>query len=454
LTKPTVLAPVALTADAQLEKETMRKVSMRLIPFLFVLYLLNFVDRSNVALAALQMNRDLKFSASAFGFGAGIFFLGYALFEVPSNLMLARVGARKWIARIMITWGILASAMMFVRTPVEFYGLRFVLGVAEAGFFPGIVFYLTQWFPREQRARATSRFFLALPASGIFGGFFGGFLLTLDGRAGLSGWQWLFLLEGLPSIGVGFVVLWYLTDAPKDAAWLRDDQREWLVSRMQRDKDSTPGAHEVSHWSALRIPIVWLLAIPYFLMLTCGYGYTFWIPTLVKDALHTSDTHTALITAAIATVSVICMLLIAASSDRRNERFYHTGLSGVLIAFGFVGAALFPQPILRIVSLGVVLIGCNAMLAPFWCLPATFLTGEAAAIGIALINSLGNIGGFVGPYAIGFFRDATGGNKGAFLVLAGFGAGVAVLAVALKTATMSQGIAQSKITVGAATNPV
>jgi ACS family tartrate transporter-like MFS transporter len=412
---------------ATLERETMRKVGVRLLPFLFILYVFNFIDRSNVALAALQMNRDLRFSSTAFGLGAGILFIGYALFEVPSNYILARVGARRWIARIMISWGVIATAMMFVKTPMHFYALRFLLGVAEAGFFPGIVFYLSQWFPARRRARAQSRFMIALPVSGIVGGFLASFLLGFDGRMGLSGWQWVFLVEGLPSILFGFSVLWLLTDKPADAHWLDDEQRAWLIDEMEKDALTSGGGHRMSSLDALKLPIVWVLAIPYFLMLTAGYGYTFWVPIVIRDTLHTTDTSTALITAAIAAVSMTVMLIWAASSDRLQERFFHAASSGLLIAIGFAGAALLPVPALRIVFLGIVLVGCNSMLAPFWCMPTALLSGEAAAVGIALINSLGNIGGFVGPYMIGFLKDATGGNTGAFLGLAVFGLGIFVV---------------------------
>ncbi len=432
-------APLSPTANVSvLEVETMRKVSLRLLPFLFVLYVFNFVDRSNVALAALQMNRDLHFSSSAFGFGAGIFFIGYSIFEVPSNYVLDRFGARKWIARIMITWGILASSMMFVRTPLQFYVIRFLLGAAEAGFFPGVVYYLTQWFPTHRRARATSRFFIALPMSGIFGGFFGGFLLTLDKQAGLAGWQWLFLMEGVPSILIGITVLWYLTDKPSDAKWLSADQRAWLVDTMKRDHEVSSHAHGMSPWKVLTMPILWFLAIPYFLMLTAGYGYTFWVPIVVRDTLHTTDTQTALVTAAIASVSMTVMLIAAWNSDRMRERFFHAAFSGVLIAVGFSGAVFMTTPIMKIVFLGMVLVGCNLMLAPFWCLPATILSGGAAAVGIALINSIGNIGGFIGPYFIGFLKDATGSNTGAFLGLASFGLGVAIFCVSLRLTVLGR----------------
>ena len=416
----------------------MRKVGLRLIPFLFVLYVFNFVDRSNVALAALQMNRDLSFSSSAFGFGAGIFFIGYSLFEVPSNWILDRVGARRWIARIMISWGVIAAAMMFVRTPIHFYVLRFLLGVAEAGFFPGIVYYLTKWFPKERRARATSRFFIALPMSGVLGGFLGGFLLSLDGHFGLAGWQWLFLLEGLPSVLIGISVLWYLTDEPRDAHWLDDRQRAWLIRRMEVDAKSTNPRHGTAALHALKNPMVWFLALPYFLMLTAGYGYTFWVPIVVRDTLHTTDSHTALITASIAAVSMCIMLLAAAHSDRKRERFYHAAASGVFIAVGFIGAALLPNPLLRIAFLGLVIVGSNMMLAPFWCMPTLILSGEAAAVGIALINSLGNLGGFIGPYAIGSLKDATGSNEGSFLGLAACGVGVAVFCVSLRFSTLGR----------------
>lgn len=437
--------PVAVDDDAALERETMRRVSMRLLPFLFVLYVFNFVDRSNVALAALQMNRDLHFSSSAFGFGAGIFFIGYALFEVPSNVVLHRFGARRWIARIMISWGILASLMMFVRTPMQFYVVRFLLGVAEAGFFPGVVYYLTQWFPTARRARATSRFFIALPVSGIFGGFFGGFLLTLDGHSGLAGWQWLFLMEGLPSVLIGISVLWYLTDGPEEARWLDDRQRTWLIETMRLDHEASGPQHAVSHWYALKQPIIWFLMVPYFLMLTAGYGYTFWVPIVVRDTLHTSDTHTAFVTAAIAAVSMVTMLAAAWSSDRMHERFYHAAASGVFIAIGFTGAALLPQPILKIVFLGMVLIGCNMLLAPFWCLPSMVLSGGAAAVGIALINSVGNVGGFVGPYMIGFLKDATGSNTAVFLGLAAFGIGLTIFCISLRFTVLGRPAASAVV---------
>lgn len=425
-----------LAGDAAIEKATIRKLSLRLLPFLFVLYIFNFLDRSNVAIAGLQMNRDLRFSSSAFGLGAGIFFLGYALFEVPSNFLLVRIGARRWIARIMISWGLIASTMMFVRTPMHFYVLRFLLGVAEAGFFPGIVYYLSQWFPIAHRARASSRFMTAIPLSGVLGGVVGGWLLGLNGRMGLAGWQWLFLLEGIPSVLLGFAVFAWLTDRPEKAEWLSAAQRDWLATRLRRDQEESHGVRELSPLKALALPMVWLLAVPYFLMLTAGYGYTFWSPTVIRDALQTSDSTTALITALIACFSAAGMLIVGASSDRTGERCLHAAGSAALIGIGYTGAALLASPIARVVAFSLVLLGANSLLAPFWCLPSMLLSGSAAAIGIALVNALGNTGGFVGPYVVGVLKDATGGTKGAFLVLAGVGFACAVSCVFLRRYTV------------------
>jgi sugar phosphate permease len=433
--------------DAAIERATIRMVSLRLLPFLFSLYVFNFLDRSNVAIAGLQMNRDLRFSASAFGLGAGIFFLGYSLFEVPSNLLLVRVGPRRWIARIMISWGLIASAMMFVRTPMHFYVLRFLLGVAEAGFFPGIVYYLSQWFPAAHRARASSRFMIAIPLSGVLGGVAGGWLLGLNGHMGLAGWQWLFLLEGIPSVLLGVAVLAWLTDRPERAEWLTGEQRDWLAGELRQDHQESLGVHGIPPLRALVQPMVWLLAVPYFLMLTAGYGYTFWSPTVIRDALQTSDSTTALITALIACFSAAAMLIVGASSDRTGERCLHAAGSAALMAIGYLGAALLTNPIARVFGLGLVLLGTNSFLAPFWCLPSMLLSGSAAAIGIALVNSIGNTGGFVGPYVIGILKDATGGTTGAFLVLAGVSLACAVLCVLLRRRAVFTARPRSRTTV-------
>ena len=420
-----------IAEDAALERETMRRVTRRLMPFLFVLYIFNFLDRSNVGLAALQMNRDLGFSTAAFGFGAGIFFIGYALCEIPSNLLLIRVGARRWIARIMITWGILASALMFVRTPLQFYVVRFLLGVAEAGFFPAILYYLNQWYPASMRARSLSWFMIAIPLSGALGGPLGGWLLGFEGRLGLAGWQWLFLVEGIPSVLLGIGVLRWLTERPEDAAWLPPEQRAWLTDRLRRDRDASSAPHGLPPLRALVHPLIWAVALPEFLVTTAGYAYLFWGPTLIRDTLHLTNLGTGLLGGAIACLCAAVMLLVGASSDRTGERALHSAACAAVVALAGVGAALFADPVARIASLVVMQMAVIGFLAPFWTLPSIILSGSSAAIGIALVNSIGNVGGFVGPMVIGFLRARTGGDTGAFLVLATMSLVAAAICVAL-----------------------
>lgn len=417
----------------------MRRVTWRLIPFVFVLYIFNFLDRSNVGLAALQMNRDLGFSARAFGLGAGIFFVGYSLFEVPSNLVLVRVGARRWIARIMITWGLLASALMLVRTPSQFYVLRFLLGVAEAGFFPAILYYLSQWYPASMRARSGAWFMIAIPLSGTIGGPFGGWLLGFNGRLGLAGWQWLFLVEGIPSIVLGLVVLRYLTEQPPEAKWLSSEQRGWLVARLARDRSAAHTAHGLSALRGLAHPLIWLAALPEFLVTTAGYAYLFWGPTLIRDALHTSNAATGWITGGIAGLCAIGMLVVGASSDRTGERALHAAVCAVVVALGCAGAGLLETPILRIASLAVAEVAVIGFLAPFWCIPTMLLSGSAAAVGIALVNAIGNVGGFVGPNVIGFLKTATGGDTGAFLCLAAMALVAAGICVGMRGSLATRG---------------
>jgi ACS family tartrate transporter-like MFS transporter len=425
--------------DTEIGRGTIRRVSLRLLPFLFVLFICNFLDRTNVAIAALQMNRDLRFSASAYGFGAGIFFLGYGLFEVPSNLILARVGARRWIARIMITWGIVAAAMMFVRTPVQFYALRFLLGVAEAGFFPGIVYYLGDWFPAKQRARALSRFLTAVPISAVIGNPLSAWLLGLDGLGGLAGWQWLFLLEGIPSVLLGFGVFALLADRPADARWLSLEQRDWLTARLQRDRDDSSVSHDVPLRRALVHPAVLLSSLLYFLVLTTHYGYTFWGPSIIRDALHASNAATGLITGGIAFISAIVMIAVGASSDRTGERYVHAAACVGVIAVGYASAALLPSAVGRVAGLALVPIGVDGFFAPFWCTQTMLMRGTAAAAGIALVNSIGNTGGFVGPYVLGVLKDTTGSTTGAFLGLAALALVASALCLGLRRQTVVQG---------------
>jgi len=404
--------------DAGLERSTMKKVSGRILPFVFVLYIFNFLDRSNVGIAALQMNQDLGFSSGAFGLGAGIFFIGYALFEVPSNLLLVRVGARRWIARIMITWGILATAMMFVRTPMQFYVLRFTLGVAEAGFFPAIIYYLSQWFPASMRASSSAKFMMAIPLSALVGGPLGGWLLGFDGIAGLEGWQWLFLIEGIPSVVLGFVVLRYLSDTPADAHWLSPAQREWLTRRLTKDRDESPAPHGLPPLSALAHPLIWLAATTQLLLTAASYAYLFWGPLLIRDTLHVSNFATGMITGAIAILSVAGMLLVGAHSDRTGERPGHAAACASFAMLGCIGAAALPDPAWRFASLALMQVSVVSLLAPFVAIPTMLLAGGSAAVGIALVNAIGSVGGFVGPYLLGFLRTRTGSDTSAFIVLA------------------------------------
>jgi MFS transporter, ACS family, tartrate transporter len=396
---------------------TMRRVNLRVLPILFGLYVFAYLDRANVGIAALQMNSELKFSSAAFGLGAGIFFVGYALFEVPSNLILARVGARRWLARIAITWGLLASAMMCVRTPAQFYAVRFFLGVAEAGLFPGVIYYLSHWFPESYRARALSGFMIAIPLSQTLGGPLGGALLALKGVGGLSGWQWLFLIEGLPPVLLGAIALGYLTERPKDAGWLQREQRDWLTRCIEREHELT-GATRLSPLRALGNRTVWLIAVPYFAFYTVALAFVFWTPTLVREALHTSDSTTATITGGIALCGLIAYPLAGILSDRWGERCALAALGLVIGCIGCVGVAFFPSSALRVISLLAIPLCSALFMTSFWCLPARFLAGPSAAAGIALVNTIGSSGGFFGPSILGYLRHATGNDAAALVTLA------------------------------------
>jgi ACS family tartrate transporter-like MFS transporter len=384
------------------------KARRRLIPFLFLLYIVAYLDRINVGFAALQMNQALGFSSTVYGFGAGVFFLSYMLFEVPSNVILARVGARLWIARIMITWGIVSAAMMFVRTAGSFYALRFLLGLAEAGFFPGVIFYLTLWFPARERGRTIAVFMTATLAAGIIGGPISGALLSLDGTGGLAGWQWLFLLEGLPAIVLGPVVLRVLVDRPADATWLDARERAAIAACLDDEQRAPPNALP---WPALRNGRTWLLALVYFTIPVTTYGIGFFLPQMLKTASGANNFRVGLLSVIPYATGAIAMVLVGRHSDRVGERRWHVCGPAVVCAAALVLSTASTGPVWVVATLAIAMAGANSMLGPFWALatssgPAA-RGGVAAAASIALINSIGNTGGFVGPYLLGAVNDAT-----------------------------------------------
>lgn len=404
------------------EEATYRKVTWRLLPLLFFCYVLAYLDRVNVGFAKLQMQKDLGFSDTVYGIGAGVFFIGYFLFEVPSNLILERVGARIWIARIMILWGMLSSATMFVTGEATFYALRFALGVAEAGFFPGIILYLTYWYTRKHRARMVAGFMTAITLSGVIGGPVSGWILSrLSGVSGLAGWQWLYLLEGLPSLAVGLLVLWLLDDGPTNAKWLTEGERE-LLSRRVREEEKLKIEEEAGHHrltDAFRSPRLWLLALIYFCVVMGLYGISFWLPQILSDTITTDPWRIGLLTAIPWGASAVAMLIVGRHSDRTGERRWHTALPALVAGAAFAtSAASASSPLQSFVALTVATCGVMAAVSCFWSLPTAFLSGTAAAGGIAAINSIGNLAGYVSPFVVGHVRDATGSMSAALIVLA------------------------------------
>lgn len=430
--RPTRAADIAADADdAQHTKERriLSKVARRLVPFIALCYAFNMLDRTNIGIASLTMKADLHFSDTIYGLGAGMFFIGYFFFEVPSNLILERVGARKWIARIMITWGAVSAAMLFVRTPFQFYAMRFLLGIAEAGFYPGIILYMTYWFPTAQRAQAVARFVAVSSFVGVLGGPLSGLLLKLDGVNGLQGWQWLFLLEGLPSCLVGLAVLRYLTDKPETANWLTEDERSFLVARLARESAHRAKKHGITLGQAFSNPHILHFCALFFLYVVAGYGLGFFVPQILKAQTVWSDQKIAFVASLPGLAGAASMLLCAARSDRSLERRRYISVGTLVGAIGIVGAALSPYPVLTVACLICVELGRGAVQGPFWAMPTSMLTGAAAAGAIAFINSVGNLGGFAGPYLMGFLKDKTGGYQTGMFVLAGMLVGASVLAL-------------------------
>jgi ACS family tartrate transporter-like MFS transporter len=380
------------------------KTRRRLIPFLFFLYIVAYLDRVNVGFAALQMNEALGFSARTYGLGSGIFFLSYVAFEIPSNVMLARVGARVWIARIMITWGLVSAAMMFVRGAGGFYTMRFLLGAAEAGFFPGIIFYLTRWFPERERARTLAAFMTAVLVAGIVGGPLSGALLSLD-AFGLAGWQWLFLLEGLPSVLLGVAVLFTLPEHPGVASWLTAGERTALTACLAAE--SVRRVRPTTVRAVLASGRIWLLAVIYFTIPVALYGMSFWLPQILKTASGGSDFEVGLLSTIPYLVGASGMVVVGRHSDRVGERRWHVAIAAFVGGLAFAASAFVHDLVPSILLLSIAALGFASMLAPFWALATSAVGGTGAAAGIALINSVGNVGGFVGPYLLGWVLDAT-----------------------------------------------
>jgi ACS family tartrate transporter-like MFS transporter len=366
------------------------------------------MDRINISFASLQMNRDLHFSSSIYGFGAGLFFIGYALCEVPSNLLLLHFGAKRWLARIMFTWGLLAALMMFVRTPLEFNVLRFLLGMAEAGFYPGIVYYLTLWFPANMRARAVSRFYIALPLSSVVMGALAGWLLGLNGKLGLAGWQWLFLVEGLPGVFFSFVILKMLPDGPAKAAWLTTEEKAWLATKLQADSQTAHLSHDAGILQALLSPKVWLIGAFFLCALTANYAYSFSAPAILQAATGWSVANVGYLIAGFGLLGALAMLLNSAHSDRTGERSLHCIVPCLIMAAGFLIAGLIDSGWIVVIALGATYLSFVALLGPANAVPMQFLAGRAAAAGLAAMNTITMFSGFLGPYWMGLMKDATG----------------------------------------------
>ena len=395
----------------------LRKASWRLLPLLGLAYGVAYMDRINISFASLRMNQDLHFSASVYGFGAGLFFLSYAVLEVPSNWMLVRFGARRWLARIMLTWGVLAMAMMFVRTPTQFYAVRFLLGAAEAGFFPGVIYYLMQWFPADQRAQAISRFYIAGPIGGVVVAALAGPLMGLQGQLGLAGWQWMFLIEGLPALVLSAVFLAALPNRPADAAWLTGEERSWLTGAMAAESATAAGDAAHSFASAFRDPRVWLLGAIQCCLLTCAYGYIFSAPAIMQEATGLALPQIGIIMALIGLLGVPALLLAAWHSDRTSERIWHTALGFVALGLGLVILGLAYTQASVFLAYTLVILANFALNGVVWAVPSDLLKDRAAASGVAAIGAMGISGGFIGPWAMGLARDHTGDYHAGLMAL-------------------------------------
>jgi ACS family tartrate transporter-like MFS transporter len=401
-----------------LEVRTMAKVSRRLLPYAVIGYFIAYLDRVNLSFAALEMNKDLGFSATVYGAGAGMFFISYFLLETPSNLVMVKMGARRWLARIMFTWGLLSGAMAFVNSETSFYIIRFLFGAAEAGFFPGIMFFLTLYFPAKYRGHMVSIFMAAAPVSAVIGAPLSTWILGINGVLGFKGWQLVFLTEALPALILAVATLWYLQDDPKDAHWLEPEERDWLVQRQAAERRQREAKHDLSVLQVLANPRVLTLGVAGFGIAYSIYGIVYFLPQIVKQ-FGLTNMQTGLVSAIPFGIGAIGMIWYGKRSDRLMERRSHTSIALMITALGLMATALTPNPYVRLVALSVASFGAFAVLPVFWSMPTAFLSGAAAAAGVAYINSIANIAGFVGPFVMGWIKDATGSFDGGLLVIGG-----------------------------------
>ena len=417
--KPSVAPSITSTAEAP-EDSVYRKVFWRIGPFLMLCYVVAYLDRVNVGFAKLQMGQDLGFSETIFGLGAGIFFAGYFLFELPSNLLMHKIGAKIWIARIMITWGLISAAFVFVSTPTEFYFMRFLLGLAEAGFYPGVILYMTYWFPAHRRAKIVAVFMSAIPVAGIFGNPLSGWIMdSFQSTGGWSGWQWMFIIEAVPALLVGVAVIFFLDDSIEKAKWLTADEKKYLAREVEKDHHhGDKGPHSVA--AVFQDGRIWMMCLIYFTFVMGQYGLTFWMPTLVKATGIKGNLNIGLLSAIPFICAIVAMNVCGRSADARRERRWHLIVPALVGAVGFTVAASFADNVVvSIVFLSMAAAGVLTCAPLFWSLPTAFLTGTGAAAGIAVINSVGNLAGFASPYMIGYLKDLTHSTQVGMYVLAG-----------------------------------
>ena len=413
-----------------IEKRTMDKVTWRLVPFLIACYFIAYLDRVNVGFANASMSKDLGLSAAAFGGAAGIFFIAYFFFEVPSNLALNRFGARLWIARIMFTWGIISGAQAFVVGETSFNVVRLLLGLAEAGFFPGIIFFLTLWFPSAYRARIVGMFMFAIPISTVIGSPISGLILNLEGIGGLHGWQWIFLIEAAPAVLMTFAVLYYLTDRPAQASWLEPNERKWLQDRLDAERATRESHFSMTWVQSMLAPRVIALGFVYMALNIPQYGLSFFLPQIVKD-FGLSNVQAGFVTALPYLVGAVGMVFWGRHSDKTGERKWHVVLSFAAMVVGLGFAAVIPNPVVKMAVLCIAGWGFFSVLPVFWTLPTAFLSGAGAAAGIAAVNSIGNLGGYFGPKIFGQLRDWTGTDFAGLIFLAGCAVVGAIIVLAL-----------------------